>query len=568
MKTKLNTKTIALFVAILLCFAVLLSPFAVFKADAETLETEEAQQNVSTSTVQRVSDFSFCKEVMGLNEASAKKQAEKEPVVPDYNFYRYETNNTYFYVADLIEERSGLICLAIESRSNGNILHLAFYDEEEDAFTYYYESVEETFANAIKSIAIDSEESDDPNVSAIFASTRWYKHAFPQTEAEDFSVDNTLENSKQKLEQYYAAQEQAEAQLAQSKESAALQLNAAGGSSVNEVFATATAAGHDDTITIIIPRELFTRVGIKTGNDGALGYFVNTYEFPEGSGRFLSEALVWSHFYTVPTYESDDVILETVPDFSANFDYAKDGLMMTNTPTDTVRRLEDDSDLALNNITSRISVVPDNSYYIDGTFYDNDEYFFLMSGHNIGLAHPNSAGNNLGIWSVIAYIGSLVAKTIPHPVIKTALSVALTFTSKGFSAYGDSIEYNNGIANSYIPDQLNKTFSAYFVAARDRHYQINGQKFIRQIECCTPSDYYYGPGNHDEFENIESVSRLSAKLNTEGTNLYDAKKLAVYNSVDIIDLSVTGIFVEKFNVEKLASKSIEQQSYYYRSPMI
>lgn len=261
MKTKLNTKTIALFVAILLCFAVLFSPFAVFKADAETPETEEAQQNVSTSTVQRVSDFSFCKEVMGLNEVSAKKQAEKEPVVPDYDFYRYETNNAYFYVADLIEERSGLICLAIESRSNGNILHLAFYDEEEDAFTYYYESVDESFANAIKSIAIDSEESDDPNVSAIFASTRWYKHAFPQTEAEDFSVDNTLENSKQKLEQYYAAQEQAEAQLAQSKESAALQLNAAGGSSTNEVFATATAAGHDDTITIIIPRDLFTYAG-------------------------------------------------------------------------------------------------------------------------------------------------------------------------------------------------------------------------------------------------------------------------------------------------------------------
>lgn len=315
MKTKLNTKTIALFVAILLCFAVLFSPFAVFKADAETPETEEAQQNVSTSTVQRVSDFSFCKEVMGLNEVSAKKQAEKEPVVPDYDFYRYETNNAYFYVADLIEERSGLICLAIESRSNGNILHLAFYDEEEDAFTYYYESVDESFANAIKSIAIDSEESDDPNVSAIFASTRWYKHAFPQTEAEDFSVDNTLENSKQKLEQYYAAQEQAEAQLAQSKESAALQLNAAGGSSTNEVFATATAAGHDDTITIIIPRDLFTYAGKKTGNDGSLAYFVNTYEFPEGSGRFLSEALVWSHYYFVPTYESDEAKLLTTVDF-------------------------------------------------------------------------------------------------------------------------------------------------------------------------------------------------------------------------------------------------------------
>ena len=80
MKTKLNTKLIALFIAFLLCFVVLLSPFAVFKADAETLETEEPQQNITTSTVQRVFDFSFCKEAMGLNEASAKNKLKRSPL--------------------------------------------------------------------------------------------------------------------------------------------------------------------------------------------------------------------------------------------------------------------------------------------------------------------------------------------------------------------------------------------------------------------------------------------------------------------------------------------------------
>lgn len=566
MKTKLNTKTIALFVAILLCFAVLLSPFAVFKADAETLEAEETQQNVTTSTVQRVSDFSFCKEVMGLNESSAKKQAEKEPVVPDYDFYRYETNNAYFYVADLIEERSGLICLAIESRSNGNILHLAFYDEEEDAFTYYYESVEESFANAIKSIAIDSEESDDPNVSAIFASTRWYKHAFPQTEAEDFSVDNTLENSKQKLEQYYAAQEQAEAQLAQSKESAALQLNAAGGSSTNEVFATATAAGHDDTITIIIPRELFTYAGKKTGNDGALGYFVDTYEYPEGSGRFVSEALVWSHFYTAPSYESDQLILITTPDFSANLEYAKNGYAPGATPVDTVRRMTNTCDLAIKNITSQITIIPNTSYYLNGTLFDNDEFIYAIEGLNAGAIYPDDS-TNTGFASTIADALGLVSTALSFIDVTGAFATALGVASTALSLLDDIVGYTNGINEDFEPD--NKHFTSNFIADRNRHYNINGNKFIRQIRSTTAPQIYFGPQDHLDFKETECYSELVAWLNTEGTNIYKSKKIQIINQVEIINMYFyTSWFQKKIEETYLATKSITQESLYYRGPSI
>lgn len=566
MKTKLNTKTIALFVAILLCFAVLFSPFAVFKADAETPETEEAQQNVSTSTVQRVSDFSFCKEVMGLNEVSAKKQAEKEPVVPDYDFYRYETNNAYFYVADLIEERSGLICLAIESRSNGNILHLAFYDEEEDAFTYYYESVDESFANAIKSIAIDSEESDDPNVSAIFASTRWYKHAFPQTEAEDFSVDNTLENSKQKLEQYYAAQEQAEAQLAQSKESAALQLNAAGGSSTNEVFATATAAGHDDTITIIIPRDLFTYAGKKTGNDGSLAYFVNTYEFPEGSGRFLSEALVWSHYYFVPTYESDEAKLLTTVDFSANLEYAEDGFMTTQTPADSVHRLGDDSDLALKNITSRITVVPTSSYMLNGVYYDNDEFIYGFAGDNVAEI-PSNAETLTGL-SATAKIFDIVASALGFvPAIPNVVGVILDGMAEALTISDNIINYSNGINTDFNPSSMH--FDSNFVADRTRHYQINGSRYVREVQMTTDPEIYFSPNNHSSFTEQNCSSQMKAWLNTEGTNLYDVKRLKFYNSVDIVDAYYYIYwFQEKVSETMLKSFSMTQESYYYRSPIV
>lgn len=566
MKLKFKTKIIALFVAILLCFAVLLSPFAVFKADAETAEIEETQQTIPAPSVQRVSNFSFCKEAMGLDKMSAKKQAEKETVVPNYEFYRYETNNAYFYVADLIEERSGLICLAIESRQNGNILHLAFYDEEEDAFTYYYESVDESFANAIKSIAIDSEESDDPNVSAIFASTRWYKHAFSQTEVEDFSIDNTLENSKQKLEQYYAAQEQAETQLAQAKESAALQLNAAGGSSTNEVFATASAAGHDDTITIIIPRELFTYAGKKTGNDGALGYFVNTYEFPEGSGRFLSEALVWSHYYSVPTYESDEAKLLTTVDFSANLEYAEDGFMTTQTPADSVHRLEDNSNLALTNITSRITVVPTSSYLLDGTYYDNDEFIYGIAGDNVGEISPDA--DMLTGLSASVKICDIIASVLGYvPGIPNAIGVILGTMSEALSIADNVINYSNGIDINFNASALH--FESNFIADRSRHYQINGNQYVREVQMVTDPGIYFSPNNHWSFSTQNCSSQMKAWLNTEGTNLYEVKRLKFYNKVDIVDADYDWHWFQKeISGTVLRSFSMTQESYYYRSPIV
>lgn len=552
MKTKLNTKLIALFIAFLLCFVVLLSPFAVFKADAETLETEEPQQNITTSTVQRVFDFSFCKEAMGLNEASAKKQAEKEPVVPDYDFYRYETNNAYFYVADLIEERSGLICLAIESRPNGNILHLSFYDEEEDAFTYYYESVDESIANAIKSIAIDSDLIETDKYSAIFESTMWYKHVLDSQIPQKHSTFSTLQDSKEKLKQYYTKKAQQDKNSLLNRTCTELQYNSTSKQGCVELFSTVLS--QDDPIVDIIPREYFTSPGTNIGNNGSLGYYIITYEFPDGSNRFISDVLVWSQFYTTPTFESDAATLETIPELSGSYDYSKDGLSETFTPKDTVQFLNDFSSFALKNINTELTIVPINSTFENGLFIDRDEYFYEIIGETNGIIAPKDA-NITGFISIALSVASLVI----NPSIAT---VGLGALSIAFSVADSIITYDNGLKSSF--EAKNQFSHMNFVADRNRHYVVNGNKFARQVSGKTAPEIYFGPNNHNDFRNLNASSSFTGYLNTEGTDLSATNKIIIQNTVDVVYANTYWFFGTHMSETYYATYTTTQECTYSR----
>lgn len=552
MKTKLNTKLIALLIAFLLCFVVLLSPFAVFKADAETLETEEPQQNITTSTVQRVFDFSFCKEAMGLNEASAKKQAEKEPVVPDYDFYRYETNNAYFYVADLIEERSGLICLAIESRPNGNILHLSFYDEEEDAFTYYYESVDESIANAIKSIAIDSDLIETDKYSAIFESTMWYKHVLDSQIPQKHSTFSTLQDSKEKLKQYYTKKAQQDKNSLLNRTCTELQYNSTSKQGCVELFSTVLS--QDDPIVDIIPREYFTSPGTNIGNNGSLGYYIITYEFPDGSNRFISDVLVWSQFYTTPTFESDAATLETIPELSGSYDYSKDGLSETFTPKDTVQFLNDFSSFALKNINTELTIVPINSTFENGLFIDRDEYFYEIIGETNGIIAPKDA-NITGFISIALSVASLVI----NPSIAT---VGLGALSIAFSVADSIITYDNGLKSSF--EAKNQFSHMNFVADRNRHYVVNGNKFARQVSGKTAPEIYFGPNNHNDFRNLNASSSFTGYLNTEGTDLSATNKIIIQNTVDVVYANTYWFFGTHMSETYYATYTTTQECTYSR----
>lgn len=552
MKTKLNTKLIALFIAFLLCFVVLLSPFAVFIADAETLETEEPQQNITTSTVQRVFDFSFCKEAMGLNEASAKKQAEKEPVVPDYDFYRYETNNAYFYVADLIEERSGLICLAIESRPNGNILHLSFYDEEEDAFTYYYESVDESIANAIKSIAIDSDLIETDKYSAIFESTMWYKHVLDSQIPQKHSTFSTLQDSKEKLKQYYTKKAQQDKNSLLNRTCTELQYNSTSKQGCVELFSTVLS--QDDPIVDIIPREYFTSPGTNIGNNGSLGYYIITYEFPDGSNRFISDVLVWSQFYTTPTFESDAATLETIPELSGSYDYSKDGLSETFTPKDTVQFLNDFSSFALKNINTELTIVPINSTFENGLFIDRDEYFYEIIGETNGIIAPKDA-NITGFISIALSVASLVI----NPSIAT---VGLGALSIAFSVADSIITYDNGLKSSF--EAKNQFSHMNFVADRNRHYVVNGNKFARQVSGKTAPEIYFGPNNHNDFRNLNASSSFTGYLNTEGTDLSATNKIIIQNTVDVVYANTYWFFGTHMSETYYATYTTTQECTYSR----
>lgn len=552
MKTKLNTKLIALFIAFLLCFVVLLSPFAVFKADAETLETEEPQQNITTSTVQRVFDFSFCKEAMGLNEASAKKQAEKEPVVPDYDFYRYETNNAYFYVADLIEERSGLICLAIESRPNGNILHLSFYDEEEDAFTYYYESVDESIANTIKSIAIDSDLIETDKYSAIFESTMWYKHVLDSQIPQKHSTFSTLQDSKEKLKQYYTKKAQQDKNSLLNRTCTELQYNSTSKQDCVELFSTVLS--QDDPIVDIIPREYFTSPGTNIGNNGSLGYYIITYEFPDGSNRFISDVLVWSQFYTTPTFESDAATLETIPELSGSYDYSKDGLSETFTPKDTVQFLNDFSSFALKNINTELTIVPINSTFENGLFIDRDEYFYEIIGETNGIIAPKDA-NITGFISIALSVASLVI----NPSIAT---VGLGALSIAFSVADSIITYDNGLKSSF--EAKNQFSHMNFVADRNRHYVVNGNKFARQVSGKTAPEIYFGPNNHNDFRNLNASSSFTGYLNTEGTDLSATNKIIIQNTVDVVYANTYWFFGTHMSETYYATYTTTQECTYSR----
>ena len=78
-------------------------------------------------------------------------------------------------------------------------------------------------------------------------------------------------------------------------------------------------------------------------------------------------------------------------------------------------------------------------------------------------------------------------------------------------------------------------FDSNFVADRTRHYQINDSRYVREVQMTTAPEIYFSPNNHSSFTEQNCSSQMKAWLNTEGTNLYDVKRLKFYNSVDIVD---------------------------------
>ena len=313
----------------------------------------------------------------------------------------------------------------------------------------------------------------------------------------------------------------------------------------------------------IIPWYEFTKIGTKTGNKGALGYYVDTYEVPDRSGRFLSEVIVWSNYVETPNFSKDSAIIKTLPEFSGYYAYAEKGYPPMETPVDAIVACEGRSHLAIKNVHTKLQVVPYNSYSLNNVVTDLDEFIYSTLAENVGKKYGGDS-NVTGSASMIVKIAGLAASLIPHPIVKTALSVTLNLISKAFEVADNAIKYNNGIKESF--NASSDYLYVNFVADRASHYAINGKKFVREVENTTASDRYFGPSCHEDFLDRTVNSKFTVNLFRGGTDLNSTQKLKVDTVVNIIDLDFfTQLFEEKKNETFLRSVSVSNEVFYTRA---
>lgn len=479
----------------------------------------------------------------GVTICNAEKYSLSFDFIPfDFIFYKFSNSQTNYYVADLTEEQTSVINISIESWRRAEFLNIAFF--EHGKYFYYYDILHDDVFGNIRQNAIDSTELDSDIASVIFRQTDWYRRVDDRKEATTESFQGDMQQSKIWLDSYYRAK-QTDEKVPRNKSR-----------SISSTYAM------DDPVVNIIPWYEFTKKGTKTGNKGALGYYVDTYEVPENSGRFLSEVIVWSNYVETPNFSSDYAIAETLPEFSGYYAYAEKGYPPMETPVDAIVACEGRSHLAIKNVYSKIEVVPYNSYSLNGTFVDRDEYIFGMSAVNGGKKFGTDTSLT-GCVSTVAGIASLMALTIPFPGVSGALSTALGALSTAFAIADNLITINNGIKESFSVKE--NELSAYFIADRERHYILNGNKFVRAVDYQTSEDRYFGPSCHEDFYEQTVSTKFIAVLNNTGTELNATNKLKVVNSVDIIDIDFFALYPNKKNETFMQKASMTNEVYYSRA---
>lgn len=295
-------------------------------------------------------------------------------------------------------------------------------------------------------------------------------------------------------------------------------------------------SSEDDPVATIVPRELFTDEGKKTGYNGMLGYYIDTFEWPNGSKRFVSEVLVWSSFAVVPAFATELACIETKPEFSGYYEYADKGFSATATPADTIVSLEGASHLALKNIFSSVKVVPYNSYCSEGRLIDGDDFIYEVHAVNKGVKFGENA-TRTGYASVSASGSSLSVTENPHPFVQDALAVRSADWETAIEMIEDQIvNYGYNDRHKDSGHILDNSFLANFVANRLAHYEKNGNKFVRKVESMTSSDRYFTPENHEDFHLENHATQLKAYLLGTGTNMTATKMVSFENRVEIVDV--------------------------------
>lgn len=520
------------------------------------VSAEDIANKISgSSNLLQIEKIKFVNDEIVLYNNSKDKESKK--VSLDYDFYVYETVKGETFVADVIGNSQSLINLSLEYNSNGYIINIAFYDKETEEYNYYFGEVDQKIMQKITSISQPSSVLDDNYAYLLHNSTKWYMATFDSSLVSDTDISISNYESDQLLQKYYNTKQNSDS----NKTSVS-----ANGIIYQEILPTESvivmSSSNDDPVTLIIPRVKFTYPGKKTGSVGSFGYYVETIEWPENSDRYLSDIIVWSNTVFAPSYSSDLAKQITKPEFSGLYEYAEDGYYSTGTPVDEVQEVDDSSDLALRSLKSKITVEITNSYGNDTVEYDKDEYIYQMVATHNGYRYEGTGISTSGVVSATASIAGLALSAIAWPAIPVYFSLYLGGTSVAFYAIDGIESTNNGIRDSVNNDD--DYFFANFVADRDAHYDINGEKFVRKVEAVLDSNIYFAPQNHSDFSSLNTIYSFSAYLDREDTNSSDQKVLEYYSKVKVVDLEFYWWFGQQKNETYKATKSMTQEKTYYR----
>ena len=518
-------------------------------------EINASNQNASHEKLKKVETVEFTND--GILIGKDKTQEWMKQVPLDFDFYLFEKSNKHQLIANTIGNSLGIVNFSIELTNEGKFLHIAFYNDIEDLYYYYYDQIDKGLYNRLRNHAISSEILTEDDYQRLYGGTRWFKDAISTELVSDTNIDASYKDSIGRLEEYYRVTDMRSNSQIPSMD-ASIKTNDFSSDSLTEQIAYSAGTSSDDPITFIVPRAYFTYEGNKIGYTGSMGYFVETVEYPSGSNRFFSEVLIWSLRTTVPTYTSDLARQVTQPEFSASYEYSENGYIFSGVEPDTVTKYDDFSNLVLKKAKSTATLKLTDTYGNDEVVYDNDEYIYSALVLNNSHIYTGQTSSLTGIASFAVSATSIAIKTFVGPIPGTYQAV-LGASSLVFSVIGDSLQLSSSIATNV--NISNKVVDINFIADRTRHYSVHN-KFIRKISVQADANSYFGPNNHSDFENANSNFDFKVYLNSEGTNYGVSKKIEMYSYVQVVAVSFYG------NNEKderyKASKNITQEVTYYR----
>ena len=486
----------------------LFADIGILTACAPTVSKEDAPRDAKIVEIEDVKVFGNSIKIVEPGRYGLSKKS----VILGYTFYRFPRSKTTYYVADVRTDKA-VVNLSVESTRQCDFLHLALF--EGTCYFYYYGIIHDDIFGNLKKNALSEATLSQNIASVLMRQTDWYRRANDRdtTTIEDLPGDT--QSSLELLMRYYTAKEK-------------------------------DSSEKDDPVATIVPRELFTEEGKKTGYNGMLGYYIDTLEWPKGSQRFLSEVLVWSNFVEVPAYNSESVVLETKPEFSGYYEYAPNGYAPISTPEDTIVQCEGYSHLSLKNISASVEVIPYNSYMTDGRFVDKDEYVWAVFETDDCLKFGENA--SLTGYSYVVAKGSRLSVTDKaHPFVEGALAVQSAEWLTAIELSGDQVVnfgYKDHHKHNYF---LTTGFIAHFIADRTRHYELNGKRFVRYVKSLTSPDRFYAPDSHEDFYTERHRSRLNVQLCSSGTEVDAIKKLNVQFGVEIVDVDFSSLILKEWD---------------------